>query len=232
MTILQTERLLLRPLAPTDFAAFRTFAADGELTKYMLFYPLEQEAELHTFLQNAAQAWNSLFPQTYEFAVLRKAELLGTVTLEYMTPEQGGHAGLAVSCRCTRKGLCDRSRESCGGVVSGKATLSHIGCLLRCTERRLGTGDATHWHALFGNWQPHISPDRRNGRRTNIHHDTIEIEKPPLCNFLCTAAVFYRNVTVSFGFVSTTQCRTCGASSGTPIEVVPSRRSTSVSSAM
>lgn len=60
MTILQTERLLLRPLAPTDFAAFRTFAADGELTKYMLFYPLEQEAEL-----------------------------LGTVTLEYMTPEQG-----------------------------------------------------------------------------------------------------------------------------------------------
>ena len=85
MTILQTERLLLRPLAPTDFAAFRTFAADGELTKYMLFYPLEQEAEL----QNAAQAWNSLFPQTYEFAVLRKAELLGTVTLEYMTPEQG-----------------------------------------------------------------------------------------------------------------------------------------------
>lgn len=89
MTILQTERLLLRPLAPTDFAAFRTFAADGELTKYMLFYPLEQEAELHTFLQNAAQAWNSLFPQTYEFAVLRKAELLGTVTLEYMTPEQG-----------------------------------------------------------------------------------------------------------------------------------------------
>lgn len=89
MTILQTERLLLRPLAPTDFAAFRTFAADGELTKYMLFYPLEPETEIYTFLQNAVQAWNSLFPQTYEFAVLRKAELLGTVTLEYMTPEQG-----------------------------------------------------------------------------------------------------------------------------------------------
>ena len=31
---------------------------------------------------------------------------------------------------------------------------------------------------------------------------------------------------------SYTQCRACGASSGTPIEVVPSRRSTSVSSAM
>ena len=173
MTILQTERLLLRPLAPTDFAAFRTFAADGELTKYMLFYPLEQEAELHTFLQNAAQAWNSLFPQTYEFAVLRTARHGHIGVHDTGT----GHAGLAVSCRCTRKGLCDRSRESCGGVVSGKATLSHIGCLLRCTERRLGTGDATHWHALFGNWQPHISPDRRNGRRTNIHHDTVEISQ-------------------------------------------------------
>ena len=89
MTILQTERLLLRPLAMTDMAAFRIFAADGELTKYMLFYPLEPETEIYTFLQNAVQAWNSLFPQTYEFAVLRKAELLGTVTLEYMTPEQG-----------------------------------------------------------------------------------------------------------------------------------------------
>ena len=47
----------------------------------------------------------------------------------------------------------------------------------RISEQRLGTGDATHWHALFGNWQPHISPDRRNGRRTNIHHDTVEISQ-------------------------------------------------------
>ena len=61
MTILQTERLLLRPLAPTDFAAFRTFAADGELTKYMLFYPLEQEAELHFFAERCPSVEQS-FP--------------------------------------------------------------------------------------------------------------------------------------------------------------------------
>ena len=168
MTILQTERLLLRPLAPTDFAAFRTFAADGELTKYMLFYPLEQEAELHTFLQNAAQAWNSLFPQTYEFAVLRKAELLGTVTLEYMTPEQG-MLGWLFRADAHGKGY---ATEAAKAVVEW------------CREKLpyLGTGDATHWHALFGNWQSHISPDRRNGRRTNIHHDTVEISQ--FCSLL------------------------------------------------
>lgn len=176
MTILQTERLLLRPLAPTDFTAFRTFAADGELTKYMLFYPLEQEAELHTFLQNAAQAWNSLFPQTYEFAVLRKAELLGTVTLEYMTPEQG-MLGWLFRADAHGKGYATEAAKAVVEWCREKLPLSHIGCLLRCTERRLGTGDATHWHALFGNWQPHISPDRRNGRRTNIHHDTVEISQ-------------------------------------------------------
>ena len=39
MPVIQTERLVLRPLTTNDFSAFRQFAADAELTRYMLFYP-------------------------------------------------------------------------------------------------------------------------------------------------------------------------------------------------
>ena len=42
MLVIQTERLVLRPLTTNDFSAFRQFAADAELTRYMLFYPRNQ----------------------------------------------------------------------------------------------------------------------------------------------------------------------------------------------
>lgn len=56
MPVIQTERLVLRPLTTNDFSAFRQFAADAELTRYMLFYPQETESETKAFLQHAEQA--------------------------------------------------------------------------------------------------------------------------------------------------------------------------------
>ena len=53
MPVIQTERLVLRPLTTNDFSAFRQFAADAELTRYMLFYPQETESETKAFsMQN------------------------------------------------------------------------------------------------------------------------------------------------------------------------------------
>lgn len=49
MPVIQTERLVLRPLTTNDFSAFRQFAADAELTRYMLFYPQETESETKAF---------------------------------------------------------------------------------------------------------------------------------------------------------------------------------------
>lgn len=67
MLVIQTERLVLRPLTTNDFSAFRQFAADAELTRYMLFYPQETESETKTFLQHAEQAWMEQHPEAYEF---------------------------------------------------------------------------------------------------------------------------------------------------------------------
>lgn len=89
MPIIQTERLVLRPLTTNDFSAFRQFAADAELTRYMLFYPQEIESETKTFLQHAEQAWTEQRPEAYEFAILREDTLIGTITVEYMDDTQG-----------------------------------------------------------------------------------------------------------------------------------------------
>lgn len=76
MPVIQTERLVLRPLTTNDFSAFRQFAADAELTRYMLFYPQETESETKTFLQHAEQAWMEQHPEAYEFAILREDTLI------------------------------------------------------------------------------------------------------------------------------------------------------------
>ncbi|MEE0379287.1 MAG: GNAT family N-acetyltransferase [Ruminococcus sp.] len=89
MPVIQTERLVLRPLTTNDFSAFRQFAADAELTRYMLFYPQETESETKTFLQHAEQAWMEQHPEAYEFAILREDTLIGTITVEYMDDTQG-----------------------------------------------------------------------------------------------------------------------------------------------
>ena len=75
MLVIQTERLVLRPLTTNDFSAFRQFAADAELTRYMLFYPQETESETKTFLQHAEQACMEQHPEAYEFAILREDTL-------------------------------------------------------------------------------------------------------------------------------------------------------------
>lgn len=84
MSVIQTERLVLRPLTTNDFSAFRQFAADAELTRYMLFYPQETESETKAFLQHAEQAWTEQCPEAYEFAILQEDTLIGTITVEYI----------------------------------------------------------------------------------------------------------------------------------------------------
>ena len=89
MPVIQTERLVLRPLTTNDFSAFRQFAADAELTRYMLFYPQETESETKTFLQHAEPAWTEQCPESYEFSILQEDTLIGTITVEYMGDTQG-----------------------------------------------------------------------------------------------------------------------------------------------
>lgn len=117
MPVIQTERLVLRPLTTNDFSAFRQFAADAELTRYMLFYPQETESETKTFLQHAEQAWTEQCPEAYEFAILQEDTLIGTITVEYMGDTQGMlgwmmHKAMAMQQKQPLQ-LCSGSRNSC-----------------------------------------------------------------------------------------------------------------------
>lgn len=61
MPVIQTERLVLRPLTTNDFSAFRQFAADAELTRYMLFYPQETESKPKPFFNTQNRlGWNNI----------------------------------------------------------------------------------------------------------------------------------------------------------------------------
>lgn len=121
MPVIQTERLVLRPLTTNDFSAFRQFAADAELTRYMLFYPQETESETKAFLQHAEQAWTEQCPEAYEFAILQEDTLIGTITVEYMGDTQGMlgwilrkdvHKAMAMQQKQPLQ-LCSGSRNSC-----------------------------------------------------------------------------------------------------------------------
>ena len=90
---LKTERLLLRPLGPSDFDAVRAYAADPLLTRYMIFYPHETREETAAFLADAAAQWESERPSALEFAVLLEGELIGCVSL-YLEEEIPGEGEL------------------------------------------------------------------------------------------------------------------------------------------
>lgn len=64
MPVIQTERLVLRPLTTNDFSAFRQFAADAELTRYMLFYPQETESETKTFSSACRTGLDGTMPRS------------------------------------------------------------------------------------------------------------------------------------------------------------------------
>ena len=79
--MLQTERLVLRPLAVTDLETTHTYASDPENTQYMIYLPNQNKEETAQFLQRASSEWLKDEPSFYEFAITLDGAHIGAASI-------------------------------------------------------------------------------------------------------------------------------------------------------
>ncbi len=82
---LHTARLVLRPIGLNDFKTAHKYAADPDLTKYMLYLPDKTEADTLNFLLFAENEWKKINPDDFEFAICcNGAHIIGGINLAHI----------------------------------------------------------------------------------------------------------------------------------------------------
>ncbi len=92
-TVLQTERLTLRPLALSDVDTVHVYASDPELTRFMLYLPSETREETLAFLSQAAEEWQKQAPAFFEFAIVLEGVQIGAVSIYLNEDRTKGELG-------------------------------------------------------------------------------------------------------------------------------------------
>lgn len=84
--ILQTERLILKPLGIEYLQTVNKYATDIENTRYMVHLPNENIEETKRFLTEVDEEWKKEKPSFYEFAILLGNVHVGAVSV-YLTED-------------------------------------------------------------------------------------------------------------------------------------------------
>lgn len=79
--IIQTDRLLLKPLSLNDLYTTHQYAGDTENIKYMVYFPSNSLEETREFIFKAVNEWKKASPQFYEFAVIVESKHIGSVSI-------------------------------------------------------------------------------------------------------------------------------------------------------
>jgi len=91
--VLETERLILRPLCMDDAEDVFEYASDPEVTKYMFFGGSKDIRETKRYLKKCECKWSQKFPDEFTFALILRdtGKLIGasSITFENGTVELG-----------------------------------------------------------------------------------------------------------------------------------------------
>ena len=87
-TVLQTERLVLKPVDETLLDSAYAYAGNPENAKMMIFLPHADKAETERLLREAAAEWQKEQPVYYEFGIFFEEKHIGAITV-YRLDEPG-----------------------------------------------------------------------------------------------------------------------------------------------
>lgn len=77
---LKTERLTLEPLGTKHLESTHAYASDPELTRLMVFLPVNDLAETERYLKKCEAEMSKEHPQFYEMAILLDGRHIGSVS--------------------------------------------------------------------------------------------------------------------------------------------------------
>lgn len=115
MTIIETERLILRPHLESDLAGIHEYASDNDVVKFMQWGPNTID-ETRFFLDSciANQNENQTERISYDFAVVRREDdsFLGTVSLRLASPRaRAAELGYTYQKRAWGKGIASEAAK-------------------------------------------------------------------------------------------------------------------------
>lgn len=91
--ILKTDRLTLVSLSMEHLATTHAYSSDPEITKYMMFLPVESIEETQKLIEDSQRELQKDAPGYYEFAVLLDGVQIGGVNLYFDTAPDVGELG-------------------------------------------------------------------------------------------------------------------------------------------
>ena len=112
MPVLETERLLLRPLRVSDAPDMYEYASDPAVTRYLLWNPHENIAHTKSYLEYLGGRYR--IGMHYEWAVVLKSEerMIGTCGfVGFDIPHRCGEVGYVLNPRYRGQGLCPEALE-------------------------------------------------------------------------------------------------------------------------
>jgi RimJ/RimL family protein N-acetyltransferase len=114
MEKIQTERLILRELAATDWKAVHDYASDAEVVRYMDWGPNTEE-DTKNFIQRALNYQSERPRRDYTLAIILKAEnrLIGCCGIHVSNPQhREGWIGYSLNRKCWRQGYGTEAAEA------------------------------------------------------------------------------------------------------------------------
>lgn len=97
VTMIKTERLILRPLDLKDLDTTHEYASDIETTKYMYHLPNKTVKDTEQFLQRVVAEWGKEIPSFYEFTIVLDEKHIGAVSIYLDESKQKGVLGWIIN---------------------------------------------------------------------------------------------------------------------------------------
>lgn len=91
--IIQTERLLLEPLAVKHYDTTLVYSIDPENTRMMCFLPCENGEEVMRYLQKCELQWQEERPDYLDAAIMLNGVHIGAVSVEFLENRTVGEFG-------------------------------------------------------------------------------------------------------------------------------------------
>ena len=104
MVVINTKRLILKPLGMKYLQTVHEYASDKENTKYMVHLPNKDIEETKSFLKKADIEWMSETPSFYEFAVIYDDQQIGAVSI-YLKDPISGELGWIINKKYWKQGF-------------------------------------------------------------------------------------------------------------------------------
>lgn len=109
--IINTARLIIRPLNINDLLTAHEYAGNIENTQYMIYLPNKTIKETEVFLKNVTLEWQKENPSFFEWAIILNGVHIGAISI-YLEDNQAGEIGWIINKKYQGNGYATEAAKA------------------------------------------------------------------------------------------------------------------------